>query len=86
MAEVVRAVPAGFVTTYGAVARQLGLTTPRQVGAVLARAAVPMPWHRVVPATGRLVQGLADEQGRRLRSEGVDVVGGRVDLGRYRWQ
>ena len=86
VAEVVGAVPEGFVTTYGAVARELGIASPRQVGAVLARAAVPMPWHRVVPATGRLVEGLAAEQGRRLRAEGVEVVGGRVDLGRYRWR
>ena len=86
VAEAVRAVPEGFVTTYGSVARQLGLASPRQVGAVLARAAVAMPWHRVVPASGRLVEGLADEQARRLRSEGVDVVGGRVDLRRFRWQ
>ena len=86
VAEAVRAVPEGFVTTYGSVARELGLASPRQVGAVLARAAVPMPWHRVVPASGRLVAHLADEQGQRLRAEGVDVVGGRVDLRVFLWQ
>ncbi len=83
---VVRSVPEGFVTTYGAIARQLGLRSPRQVGAVLARGSQPMPWHRVLPASGRLVEGLAAEQGRLLRAEGVDVSGGRVDLKRYRWR
>ncbi len=86
VAAAVRAVPEGYVTTYGAIARQLGLKSPRQVGAVLARGSEPMPWHRVLPASGRLVDGLAVEQGRLLRSEGVDVHGGRVDLERYRWR
>jgi alkylated DNA nucleotide flippase Atl1 len=82
----VRAVPEGYVTTYGAIARELGLRSARQVGTVLARGGEPMPWHRVLPATGRLVEGLAVEQGRLLRSEGVEVSGGRVDLERYRWR
>ena len=82
----VRSVPEGYVTTYGAIARQLGLKSPRQVGAVLARGSQPMPWHRVLPASGRLVEGLAAEQGRRLRAEGVEVRDGRVDLKRYRWR
>ena len=86
VAEAVRAVPEGYVTTYGAIARELGLASPRQVGAVLARASGPMPWHRVLPASGRLVEGLATEQGRRLRAEGVEVRGVQVDLTRYRWR
>jgi methylated-DNA-protein-cysteine methyltransferase related protein len=86
VAAAVRAVPEGYVTTYGAIARHLGLKSPRQVGAVLARAYEPMPWHRVLPASGRLVPGLAAEQGRLLRAEGVEVREGRVDLTRYRWQ
>ena len=81
----VRTVPEGYVTTYGAIARELGLKSPRQVGAVLARGSQPMPWHRVLPASGRLVVGLADEQGRLLAAEGVEVRNGRVDLKRYRW-
>ena len=86
VAEAVRAVPEGYVTTYGAIAHQLGLKSARQVGAVLARGNLPMPWHRVLPASGRLVEGLATEQSRRLRIEGVEVRGGRVDLTRFRWR
>jgi methylated-DNA-protein-cysteine methyltransferase related protein len=81
----VRTVPEGYVTTYGAIARELGLKSPRQVGAVLARGSQPMPWHRVLPASGRLVVGLAGEQGRLLAAEGVEVRNGRVDMKRYRW-
>ena len=85
VAQAVRSVPEGHVTTYGAIARQLGLRSARQVGAVLARGQEPMPWHRVLPASGRLVEGLAVEQAVLLRAEGIEVQGGRVDLDRYRW-
>lgn len=81
----VRSIPAGYVTTYGDTARRLGLRTPRQVGTVLARASVSLPWHRVVHADGSLVDGLGAEQTRLLRSEGVEVRRGRVDLRIYRW-
>ena len=82
---VVRSVPAGYVTTYGDIAHRLGLRTPRQVGAVLARGTGSAPWHRVIHADGTLVQGLVEEQSHLLRSEGVKVVGGRVSLKEYRW-
>lgn len=81
----VRSIPAGFVTTYGDIARRLGLKTPRQVGSVLARGNTELPWHRVVHADGSLVQGLTEEQSRILNSEGVEVSGGRVSLRRFRW-
>jgi methylated-DNA-protein-cysteine methyltransferase related protein len=81
----VRAIPEGYVMTYGDIARLLGLKTPRQVGSVLARGSGSTPWHRVVHADGTLVQGLMSEQSRLLRSEGVEVTGGRVDIRRYRW-
>ncbi len=83
---VVRAVPAGRVTTYGAVARALGMEgASRRVGWAMnasGRAAVPVPAHRVVNRSGMLTgQGhfapgvsMAD----RLRLEGVAVEAGRV--------
>jgi alkylated DNA nucleotide flippase Atl1 len=82
---VVRAIPEGYVMTYGDIARRLGLKTPRQVGAVLARGSGSTPWHRVIHADGSLVKGLISEQSRLLRSEGVDVIGGRVKVKQYRW-
>ena len=80
----VAAVPEGFVTTYGDVARRLGLATPRQVGHVLATSGSVL-WHRVVHADGSLVAGHEIEQTRRLGSEGVVVANGRVDLATHRW-
>jgi methylated-DNA-protein-cysteine methyltransferase related protein len=83
--QAVRAVPSGFVTTYGDIARTVGLRSPRQVGQLLAKGAQPVPWHRVVRADGSLAEAVAPEQSRRLRAEGIEVTGARVDLKKYRW-
>jgi methylated-DNA-protein-cysteine methyltransferase-like protein len=89
---VVRQVPRGRVTTYGAVAARAGL--PRQarlVGKVLA--GLPdnsgVPWQRVVAAGGRIAfpPGSAprERQIACLRDEQVDAPHGRVDLARHGW-
>lgn len=76
----VRAIPEGFVTTYG----DLSLGAPRFAGAVLAaRTAADVPWHRVVRADGSLTQG--ERQRARLDAEGVPFHGARVDLRLARW-
>jgi methylated-DNA-protein-cysteine methyltransferase-like protein len=89
---VVREVPRGHVTTYGAVAARAGL--PRQarlVGKVLAGlpASSGVPWHRVVAAGGRIAfpagSPARERQLSRLRREGVDVARSRIDLGRSGW-
>jgi methylated-DNA-protein-cysteine methyltransferase-like protein len=74
----VRAIPPGFVRTYGDVDPH----APRLVGRVLATTTENVPWHRVVRADGSAPMG--DEQLGRLRREGVPVRGGRVDLARAR--
>ena len=44
------------------------------------------PGHRVVSASGELSsRSFRQEQARRLRAEGVEVVEFRVDLSRYGW-
>jgi methylated-DNA-protein-cysteine methyltransferase-like protein len=71
----VRAVPEGFVRTYGDVSPG----APRLAGTVLARCADPaLPWHRVVRADGSLARG--ERQAVRLRAEGVPFRGPRVDM------
>jgi methylated-DNA-protein-cysteine methyltransferase-like protein len=73
--ERVRAIPPGFVRTYGDVSPG----SPRFAGAVLASIEDgEVPWHRVVRADGTLAQG--DRQRRRLVAEGVPFRGARVDL------
>jgi methylated-DNA-protein-cysteine methyltransferase related protein len=74
----VRAIPPGFVRTYGDVDPK----APRLVGRVLATTHERVPWHRVVRADGSAPMG--ETQLARLRREGVPLRDGRVDLARAR--
>ena len=78
---VVAAIPEGRVSTYGAIARHLGVTA-RQVAFVLARLTAEesarLPWFRVVAANGVVSSTKRGAVGRRqierLRAEGVAVT------------
>ena len=71
----VRAIPVGFVRTYGDVSPG----APRVAGAVLhACQDSSVPWHRVVRADGSLAKG--DRQRRLLEAEGVPFHGSRVAM------
>lgn len=85
--EVVGQIPPGRVMSYGDIAVELGIRSARQVGLVLHRHGVAVPWHRVVMADGRPAPGKAVEQLRRLRADGTPLVpdGSRVDMPRARW-
>jgi methylated-DNA-protein-cysteine methyltransferase-like protein len=73
--ERVRAIPPGFVRTYG----DLSPGAPRFAGATLAGSDDPsIPWHRVVRADGSLAKGR--RQRRLLEEEGVPFNGPRVDM------
>jgi alkylated DNA nucleotide flippase Atl1 len=74
--EAIRAIPEGFVRTYGDVSPG----APRLSARLLATHQVPddLPWWRVVRADGSLAVG--EEQRRRLWAEGVPFKGKRVDL------
>jgi len=71
----VRAIPPGFVRSYGDVSPG----APRVAGAVLSACSDPgVPWHRVVRADGSLAKG--DRQRALLEAEGVPFRGDRVDM------
>jgi alkylated DNA nucleotide flippase Atl1 len=71
----VRAIPPGYVRTYGDVSPG----APRLAGHVLSRIdARDVPWHRVVRADGSLAKGAV--QRRLLESEDVPFRGERVVL------
>ena len=71
----IRAIPHGFVSTYGDVCP----AAPRFAGTVLANCQEPgLPWQRVVRADGTLAVG--GRQRRLLEREGVPFRGARVDL------
>lgn len=78
--EIVKKVPRGKVTTYGQIANKLGNPRwSRQVGwALHANRSADVPCHRVVDRTGRVAPNFAfdgaEEQRRRLESEGVRFV------------
>jgi methylated-DNA-protein-cysteine methyltransferase-like protein len=83
--HVIASIPRGRVSTYGAVARAAGLPGRARQTAYALRMAPPelhLPWQRVLGAGGRIVfpAGSADfrEQARRLRSDGIRIVNGRV--------
>lgn len=80
----VAAIPAGRVSTYGDIAEEAGLSSPRIVGWVMRTDSSDLPWHRVIPASGRPAPHLATRQLERLRGEGVLAKDGRVPLGEYR--
>ncbi|GFE57080.1 MGMT family protein [Geobacter sp. AOG1] len=87
----VRRVPAGRVTTYGRIARQVACTA-RTVG--FAMAALPaghdVPWQRVINSQGKVSPRRSGDgdliQRQLLEAEGVQFdARGRVDLVRYGW-
>lgn len=80
----IEAIPPGRVRTYGDIADEVGLSSPRIVGWVMRTDASDLPWHRVVPATGRPAAHIATEQLSRLRVEGVLADGDRIPLRDYR--
>jgi methylated-DNA-protein-cysteine methyltransferase related protein len=94
--DLTTSVPAGRVTTYGAISEQLvgHSRAARTVGWAL-HGLTPaevdrVPWWRVINSQGRVstscAMHTADEQRARLEDEGV-VFGpdGRVDLACYGW-
>ncbi|WP_141737038.1 MGMT family protein [Marinobacter sp. X15-166B] len=91
--QVVMAIPAGKVASYGQVADMAGLgRQARFVGRALGR--LPrgheVPWHRVLRTTGQLAFPAGSErfelQARLLAEEGVEVIGGRVAMAVHRWR
>ncbi len=75
MLERVRAIPEGFVRTYGDVSPG----APRYAGTVLFEVDEPdLPWWRVVRADGSLAKGA--RQRALLIAEGVPFRGERVEM------
>jgi alkylated DNA nucleotide flippase Atl1 len=71
----IRAIPEGFVRTYG----DLSPGAPRYTGTVLSQGHPDdVPWHRVVRSDGSLTQGA--RQRVLLEAEGVPFRGERVDM------
>lgn len=90
MLTVVRRIPVGRVTTYGAVARLAGRPgAARAVGNIMRQARTPhLPYHRVVAAGGRLggYGGPVSLKRALLAAEGLTVSATRVSgFDRVKW-
>jgi methylated-DNA-protein-cysteine methyltransferase-like protein len=80
--QTVQRIPRGYVSTYGEVAKAAGYPgRARQVVWAL-HAGHGLPWHRVVGAGGKILlkNEIGLEQQIRLRTEGVLIRNGKVDL------
>lgn len=84
--SLVEQIPAGRVTTYGALADAVGTGGPRQVGRVMAAYGGPVPWWRVVRADGTLPVCHDGEARAHHLTEGTPfLASGRVDLRTAFW-
>jgi methylated-DNA-protein-cysteine methyltransferase related protein len=72
--ERVRAIPKGYVRTFG----DIDPKAPRLVGRVLATHPARVPWHRVARSDGSVPMGA--RQLELLRREKVPLRGDRVDM------
>ncbi len=89
--DLVRQIPSGSVTTYGAIAKQVRCSA-RSVG--FAMAALPpgnnIPWQRVINSQGRISQR-SDGEGNILQHDLLSIEGiqfnktGRIDLKNCSW-
>ena len=86
-------IPEGKVVTYGQIAGFLGdRHLARAVGNALHQNPDPerYPCYKVVNAQGKLSAQFAfgglEGQQKRLEEDGVEVTGGKVDLGKYQWE
>jgi alkylated DNA nucleotide flippase Atl1 len=83
--EVVRSIPPGETSTYGEVAARAGMPgRARMVGRILSEDGHDIPWHRVLRADGTCAPHVAEEQGARLRAEGILLIDGRLPVSRRR--
>jgi methylated-DNA-protein-cysteine methyltransferase-like protein len=85
ISEVIRSIPKGKVSTYGAIARAAGYAgAARQVVRVL-NTSFGLPWQRVVGAGGEIkLEGDSGiEQRLRLEAEGISFRGRRVNMAQH---
>jgi len=73
--DVVEQIPAGRVSTYGAVGRLVALSA----------GGAAVPWHRVLRADGTAADAVRARQLELLAGEGVPTRGQRVDLRAVGW-
>lgn len=77
--EVIRLIPPGRVTSYGAIAKAVGYPNySRHVGNVLRNYGDDFPAHRVCNSSGRITASCLRNFVGKLGKEGVTVADGRI--------
>ncbi len=81
--DIVRLIPHGRATSYGAIAQAVGHPTlSRMVGRIMAAGSEDIPAHRVVGSggilTGQAAFGAPGRMQQLLEAEGVEVAGNRI--------
>ena len=92
--KIVGEIPKGKVSTYGRIAKAVGLKSARPVGNWLHTHSQPIrivPCHRVVHSQGQLAKNFGAKGGiktqvKRLQAEGVKIQNFQVNLKQYLWQ
>ena len=87
--EIIKEIPTGEVTTYGAIGKKLNIS-PRLVGRILHNNPDPKkyPCHRVVRSDGCIAEGYTfggkEGQIEKLNREGVEIKNGKIcDFKKY---
>jgi len=87
--DLVRQIPPGRVSTYGAIATVLSIPNPRMVGKAMSSSdpsGKAVPAHRVVNSTGHLSGEHQDSRRKQLEKEGVKVKGDKIiDFSKLFW-
>lgn len=87
--KAVSKIPKGKVSTYGEIAKLMGISNPRVVGYALHVNKDPdnIPCHRVVNKFGKLAPGYAfgglDVQKQLLEQEGITFINNSVNLNKH---
>jgi methylated-DNA-protein-cysteine methyltransferase-like protein len=76
--DVVRSIPKGRVSSYGAIAKAVGLKSgARMVGRAMGHAKTSVPVQRVVNSAG-VLSGDEGQRKKKLEAEGITVKAGKV--------
>lgn len=91
--ETIQDIPPGAVANYGQIAEIAGIPRgARQVGYALRHSPknLDLPWHRVITSSGKSAFDPNSQafrtQRKRLATEGVVLINGKVDMTKYRWE
>lgn len=77
--EIIRLVPKGRVTSYGAIAKAIGYPNhARHVGNALRNYDEEFPAHRVCNSSGHITASCVEEFTKKLSEEGVEVQGNKI--------